>query len=117
MVIYALSLGQAMSTTTTTSENPAVVMMTEYTGCLRRESLALEVSDSDFNDIFLAAKTACASEWMDLYEAGIEEYEGREDFAGNVSSESYDFTQRVAEGAKDEIRLDFFRTRAARKTQ
>ncbi|MGV3554534.1 MAG: hypothetical protein ACO1OD_04715 [Croceibacterium sp.] len=99
-----------------TSSAERVAVMREYQACLRKEALALERSGADFDDVYEAADTACASVWARLFDLSTTEFEGRDDLQEDPADVAFRFTQNLKTAEKPEIRLAFLRMRTLRNT-
>ncbi|PHR19550.1 MAG: hypothetical protein COA41_07730 [Sphingopyxis sp.] len=90
-----------------------------YGACLESASLELEPSRADFDDIFEAAKTACAGDWVDSHFSLIEDLEKLPDSSTGKSSQqiAVEFLDSIAERAKSESRLKVLRQRAGLKEE
>ena len=78
----------------------------DYTSCLSRESLALEPSSANFEDVFRAAETACLTHWARFYE------ELKVLFDNDSDDRAFDAINRFTQSDKNFVRLAFLRLRA-----
>ena len=89
-----------------------------FAECLRVESIALERSDAEFDEIFTAARTACADQAVAAYLASLADLEKRPPSPTGKAPDvlAWELTDNTRDNAKRDIRLEFLRVRARRQS-
>jgi hypothetical protein len=94
-------------------------LVSSYQSCLSTESLVLEKSNADFNDIFEAADTACSPEWAAALKAAEHDMELKPvpGVAELPIDRATNLLDRMKSNWKPPIRLAVLRQRAERNTR
>jgi hypothetical protein len=115
--MVTLPLWAANAATSLTQET--LKLVSSYQSCLSAESLALEKSGADFDDIFEAADTACSPEWAAALKAAEKDMELKP--APGVTELPIDrasgLLDRMKSSWKPPIRLAVLRQRAERNSR
>jgi len=96
--------------------SPAAISTTQaYAQCLDMQSLKLEPSGADVDDIFEGARTACAKEWADAYDAVVASNKARPPSPTGKDAEmiAVEFLDLMTDSNKPRIRLQILQRRAA----